>query len=85
MRTSSTRRPFSRALIEESDLAMSLHLLLQNQGLLPGIVMGIRTQNEPVTEGERAFIIASTKKAYLEGDTPIHLKHFSKDKEKEGT
>lgn len=80
-----TRRRFSKALIEESDLGHCLHLLLQNQGILPGIAMGLRTQNEPVTKGERAFIIASTKKAIIDGQVPVTVANFtSKTKTEEG-
>lgn len=39
--------------------------------------MGIRTRNEPVTIGERAFMIASTLKAMEEGDTPVKVRNFS--------
>lgn len=39
--------------------------------------MGIRTRNEPVTTGERAFMIASTLKAIEEGDTPVKVRNFS--------
>ena len=40
--------------------------------------MGIRTRNDPITAGERAFILASTKKALREGDTPVKIRNFSK-------
>ena len=82
-RNLATRRPFSRALIEESDLAHCLHILLQNHGLMPGIVMGLRTQNDPVTPGERAFVMASTKKAWNEGFMPVKIANFAKKKEGE--
>lgn len=42
--------------------------------------MGIRTQSEPVTKGERAFMIASTKKAIMEGDTPVKIRNFAGEK-----
>ena len=42
--------------------------------------MGLRTRNEPVTAGERAFIIASIKKALTEGDTPVKVRNFSSNK-----
>ena len=58
-------------------------MLLQNQGILPGIIIGTRTQNEPVTAGERAFIIASTKKAREDGYIPVKVQNFvSKKKER---
>lgn len=48
--------------------------------------MGLRGANDPIPEGERAFILASTKKALMDGDTPIKLRNFSKNNKKtEGT
>lgn len=47
---------------------------------MPGVLMGIRTQNEKVTPGERAFIMASTILAIEEGDTPVKIRHFSNKK-----
>lgn len=46
--------------------------------------MGLRTHNEPVTTGERAFVLASTITAIEEGDTPIKLRNFSSKKKAEG-
>lgn len=46
--------------------------------------MGFRTQNDPVPDGERAFMTASIKKALMEGDTPVKIKHFSKSQETGG-
>ena len=51
---------------------------------MPGIVMGLRTHNDPVTNGERAFVLASTIKATEDGDTPIKLRNFSSKKKAEG-
>ena len=45
--------------------------------------MGLRTANDPIPEGERAFILASTKKALSEGDTPVKIRNFSSKKTKE--
>lgn len=85
MRTRSTwtRRPFSLNLIEESDLAYCLHVVFQNQGIAPGVLMGLRSPNDKIPDGERSFILASTKKAIKEGDTPIRIRHFSKQKKEE--
>lgn len=47
--------------------------------------MGLRTVNDPIPDGERAFILASTKKALTEGDTPVKIRNFSKNKPKEAT
>ena len=45
--------------------------------------MGLRTVNEPIPDGERAFILASTKKALTEGDTPVKIRNFSNNKNPE--
>ena len=47
--------------------------------------MGLRTVNDPIPEGERAFILASTKKALAEGDTPVKIRNFSPKTPKEAT
>ena len=79
-----TTKPFCKHLIEESDLAYCLHVIFQNQHIMPGIAMGLRTENDPVTDGERAFMLASTKKALMDGDTPIKVRNFTK-KDKGGS
>lgn len=40
--------------------------------------MGYRTQNDPIPEGERAFLLASTAVALEDGETPVKIKHFGK-------
>lgn len=45
--------------------------------------MGLRTANDPIPEGERAFMLASTKKALMDGDTPVKVRNFSGNKPKE--
>lgn len=47
--------------------------------------MGFRTHNDPIPDGERAFMLASIKKAISEGDTPVKVRNFSSDKKKGGT
>lgn len=48
--------------------------------------MGLRTHNDIIPPGERAFILASIKKAYMEGDTPVKVRNFSsKSEKKEGS
>lgn len=42
--------------------------------------MGFRTHNDRIPYGERAFMLASIKKAVEEGDTPVKIKHFSTKK-----
>ena len=44
--------------------------------------MGFRTRNDIVPKGERAFMLASTRKAISEGDTPVKLRNFSSNKSK---
>lgn len=46
--------------------------------------MGLRTRNDPVTVGERAFMLASTKKAIMDGDTPVKVRNFSGKSNKGG-
>ena len=83
MRKSSITKPFSKHLIEESDLAYCLHTIFQNQHIAPGIVMGLRTEKDKISDGERAFMLASTKIALTEGDTPVKLRNLA-GKKKEG-
>ena len=60
-----------------------LYASLPYMSILPGIIIGTRTQNEPVTAGERTFIIASTKKALEDGYIPVKVQNFvSKKKER---
>lgn len=47
--------------------------------------MGLRTRNDRIPEGERAFILASTKKAIIEGDTPVKVRNFGSSKKNGGT
>ena len=81
---SSTRNHFSKHVIEESDLGYCLHVALQNLHIEPGILMGLRTRNDPIPPGERAFILASIKKAITEGDLPVKIRNFSSKKDKGG-
>lgn len=39
--------------------------------------MGVCSPNDPVSTGERAFMLASTQKALEEGDTPVKIRNFS--------
>lgn len=75
-----TTKLFALNLIEESDLAYFLHVAFQNQHIQPGVLMGLRTVNDPVSEGERAFMLASTRKALMEGDTPVKIRNFASNK-----
>ena len=44
--------------------------------------MGLRTPNDPIPEGERAFMNACIKKSLMEGETPVQIRHFSKNTNK---
>lgn len=46
--------------------------------------MGLRTRNDPIPPGERAFMLASTKKALMEGDTPVKIRNFTSNKKDKG-
>lgn len=52
-------------------------MIFQNQGIAPGIVMGLRTQNDLVPHGEQVFMLASTRKALVDGDTPVKISNFT--------
>lgn len=47
--------------------------------------MGLRSRNDRIPEGERAFILASTRKALLEGDTPVKIRNFTSSSKKGGS
>jgi len=55
-----------------------LHIAFQNQGMEPGILLGLRTHNDRVPAGEQAFLLASTRKAIEEGSTPIKKNNLPK-------
>lgn len=76
----STRRPFSLELIEESDLAFFLYTIFWEQGIPPGIVFGTRTVNDPVTHGERAFMLACARKALADGNTSVKIRNLTNKK-----
>lgn len=40
--------------------------------------MGLRTVNDRIPRGERAFIMASNLMALQEGETPVQIRHFAK-------
>lgn len=42
--------------------------------------MGLRTRNDIVPAGERAFMLASIKKALVDGDVPVKVRNFSNKK-----
>lgn len=46
--------------------------------------MGLRARDEPIKAGERAFMLASIKKAVLEGDTPVKVRNFASNKKPGG-
>lgn len=78
-----TQKPFSLNLIEESSLAYLLYVAFIDQKIAPGVYMGLRTQNDIIPEGERAFMNACLKKALEEGDTAVKVRNFSNKTNKE--
>lgn len=42
--------------------------------------MGLRTRNDIVPHGERAFMLACLKKALMDGDVPLKVRNFSNNK-----
>ncbi len=55
-----------------------VHVTFQNTGLEPGILMGLRTHNDLMPQGERDFILASTRMALEDGDTPVKIRNLVK-------
>ena len=85
MRLQQTWRHFCLELISKSSgLALCLHTIFQNQHIEPGVFMGVRTRNDPIPEGERAFMLASTRKALEDGDTPVKVRNISGKKKQSG-
>lgn len=60
---------------------MLVHYAYQNHHIRPAVYMGVATINDLVSNGEQAFMVASDKKAFADGYTPIMITHFSKKKE----
>lgn len=56
-------------------MGYKLHVCFQNQGIMPGIVLGLRTQNDPALPGETTFVLASTSVALDEWDTPVKVRN----------
>jgi len=61
-------------------LGYLLYAVLQSYGIAPGVFMGFRKPTDAMSDGERAFITASLRKALEEGDVPITQKNFAKPK-----
>lgn len=58
-----------------------LHVAYQNQHIEPGVLMGYRTRNELIPEGERAFIMGSNLYALEKRETPVTANFFMSNKE----
>lgn len=69
-------------MIEGGGLAYILHTAFQNQSIEPGVLLGLRSRNDPIPEGERAFLLASTRRAVEKGETPVKIQNFVSDKNK---
>lgn len=65
-------------------MGYKLHVCFQNQGIMPGVAMGLRSMAEPSLPGELAFIMASTTIALDEGDTPVKIRNFITKNKKGG-
>ena len=59
-----------------------LYIAFMNLHIEPGVFMGLRTRNDPIPDGERAFMLASIKKAWQEGNMPITVRNFQDGKKK---
>lgn len=44
--------------------------------------MGLRKPDDIIPEGERVFILASTKKALVDGDLPVKVRNIGSTKKK---
>ncbi|MEY8366060.1 hypothetical protein AALA22_10530 [Anaerovoracaceae bacterium 41-7] len=62
-------------------MAQWLHFAYQNHNKEPGILMGLRTCQEPVLPGERTFMMASDLLAIEEGFVPVKVSSFGKKEE----
>jgi len=43
---------------------------------MPAVLLGMRNENEPMTDGERAFILGSTTYALEKGETPVKVRNI---------
>ena len=48
---------------------------------MPGVLMGMRNDDEPMTEGERAFILGSTLYALENAETPVKVGNLANTEE----
>jgi len=62
-------------------VAWRTHIAYQYHHIQPAVFMGLRTQNELITEGERAFMIASDELAFENNDRPLRVHDFVGQKE----
>lgn len=60
-----------------------LHFVYQNHHIPPGIALGLRTANELIPNGERAFMQASDYKAASDGYIGLKACNFSGNDGKE--
>ena len=57
-------------------MAYLLHTAYQNQGVMPSVLMGLRKEDEPMTRGERAFVLGSTLYALEHAETPVRVRNL---------
>lgn len=62
-------------------MAWRAHIAYQYHHIQPAVFMGLRTANELVTEGERAFMIASDEIAAETYDRALRLRDFVRKEE----
>lgn len=65
-------------------MASWLHFAYQNHHIEPGVMLGLRTQNDVIPLGERLFMQASDYKAIKEGYTPVKVVNFAGKEEGSG-
>ncbi len=65
-------------------MAFMLHVAYQNQHEEPGILMGLRTHNDKMPKGERAFIMASNRLALEHLDVPVKVNNLVKKEDGDG-
>ena len=58
-------------------MAQWLHFAYQNPNKEPGVLLGLRTVSDPVTPGERAFMMASDLIAIEDGFVPVKVSNFA--------
>lgn len=61
-------------------MAFTLYVAYIHQKTEPGVLMGLRSVNEPMADGERAFCFACLHRAITENELPVTVRNFVKPK-----